>query len=121
MATKTIPPTLAAFNALPDEALIDVRFVAVLFDCSENTVWRRAKSGVLPAPIRLTYLGISSTPQALVEAGVAFGATPRGMEPCSEPRSWLAAPVHRHETDTAIDGMGGTPQTTPSPTTRPNL
>ncbi|WP_151719888.1 choline ABC transporter permease subunit [Gemmobacter serpentinus] len=32
---------------------------------------------VLPAPIRLTYLGVSSTPQALVEAATAFGATPR--------------------------------------------
>jgi glycine betaine/proline transport system permease protein len=31
---------------------------------------------VLPAPIRLTYLGISSTPQALLEAARAFGATP---------------------------------------------
>lgn len=34
---------------------------------------------VLPAPIRLTYLGISSTPEALVEAGTAFGATPRQL------------------------------------------
>ena len=32
---------------------------------------------VLPAPIRLAYLGISSTPQALLEAAEAFGATPR--------------------------------------------
>lgn len=32
---------------------------------------------VLPAPIRLTYLGISSTPLALMEAATAFGATPR--------------------------------------------
>ncbi len=32
---------------------------------------------VLPAPIRLTYLGISTTPQALLEAATAFGATPR--------------------------------------------
>jgi len=32
---------------------------------------------VLPAPIRLTQLGISSTPQALLEAVRAFGATPR--------------------------------------------
>jgi glycine betaine/proline transport system permease protein len=32
---------------------------------------------VLPAPIRLTYLGVSSTPQALLEAARAFGATPR--------------------------------------------
>ena len=30
---------------------------------------------VLPAPIRLTYLGISSTPPALTEAARAFGAT----------------------------------------------
>jgi glycine betaine/proline transport system substrate-binding protein len=29
----------------------------------------------LPAPIRLTHLGISSVPKALVEAGQAFGAT----------------------------------------------
>jgi glycine betaine/proline transport system permease protein len=32
---------------------------------------------VLPAPIRLTQLGISSTPVALIEAAIAFGATPR--------------------------------------------
>ncbi len=32
---------------------------------------------VLPSPIRLTHLGISSTPTALLEAVTAFGATPR--------------------------------------------
>lgn len=32
---------------------------------------------VLPAPIRLTHLGISTTPTALLEAATAFGATPR--------------------------------------------
>ena len=32
---------------------------------------------VVPAPIRLTHLGISSTPQPLLEAAQAFGATPR--------------------------------------------
>jgi glycine betaine/proline transport system permease protein len=32
---------------------------------------------VLPAPIRLTHLGIASTPQPLLEAARAFGATPR--------------------------------------------
>jgi len=31
---------------------------------------------VLPAPIRLTQLGVSSTPMALLEAATAFGATP---------------------------------------------
>jgi glycine betaine/proline transport system permease protein len=32
---------------------------------------------VVPAPIRLTHLGISSTPKSLIEAAEAFGATPR--------------------------------------------
>ncbi len=32
---------------------------------------------VLPAPIRLTQLGVASTPVSLVEAATAFGATPR--------------------------------------------
>ena len=32
---------------------------------------------VLPAPIRLTQLGISSTPESLLEAAQAFGAKPR--------------------------------------------
>ncbi len=31
---------------------------------------------VIPAPIRLTYLGVASTPTELKEAGLAFGATP---------------------------------------------
>ena len=32
---------------------------------------------VVPAPIRLTYLGISATPKPLLEAAEAFGSTPR--------------------------------------------
>ncbi|HUS55818.1 MAG TPA: choline ABC transporter permease subunit [Thermohalobaculum sp.] len=32
---------------------------------------------VIPAPIRLTYLGVHATPKALLEAAQAFGATPR--------------------------------------------
>ncbi len=32
---------------------------------------------VLPAPVRLTHLGISTTPEPLLEAATAFGATPR--------------------------------------------
>jgi glycine betaine/proline transport system permease protein len=34
---------------------------------------------VVPAPIRLTYLGVSNTPTELVEATEAFGATPRQL------------------------------------------
>ena len=33
----------------------------------------------IAAPIRLTYLGISSVPEELMEAGKAFGATPRKL------------------------------------------
>jgi len=33
----------------------------------------------IPAPIRLTHLGVSSTPTQLVEAGLAFGATRRQL------------------------------------------
>lgn len=33
----------------------------------------------VPAPIRLTYLGVSSTPTQLIEAGEAFGATRRQL------------------------------------------
>lgn len=74
MATKKIPPTLAAFHTLPDEALIDVKFVAVLFDCSENTIWRRSKpGGMLPAPIRVspqqTRWRVGAIRRALVAVG----------------------------------------------------
>jgi glycine betaine/proline transport system permease protein len=34
---------------------------------------------VVPAPIRLTHLGISSTPRQLIEAGEAFGASKRQL------------------------------------------
>jgi glycine betaine/proline transport system permease protein len=34
---------------------------------------------VVPAPIRLTHLGISTTPKHLIEAGEAFGATRRQL------------------------------------------
>ena len=33
----------------------------------------------IPAPIRLTELGVKSTPKQLTEAGLAFGATPRQL------------------------------------------
>jgi glycine betaine/proline transport system substrate-binding protein len=44
----------------------------------------------LPAPIRLTHLGVSSVPQSLREAGEAFGATPMQLLwkvelPCAAP------------------------------------
>lgn len=54
MRRKVIPTTLSAFDQLPDSALVNVCFVALLFGCSSNTVWRRSRCGVLPAPIRVS-------------------------------------------------------------------
>lgn len=51
----------------------------------------------IPAPIRLTHLGITSVPKQLIEAGEAFGATKRQLLgkwsfPPPGPRSWPASP-----------------------------
>ena len=54
MASKTLHPALEGFDHLPDSALIDVRILAMLLSCSGNTIWRRAKSGILPQPIRVS-------------------------------------------------------------------
>lgn len=57
MAQRTTSPkqaTVEAVEFLPDIALIDVRMCALLLSCSENTVWRRSKSGSFPKPIRVS-------------------------------------------------------------------
>jgi len=54
MALKTIPPALAAFDSLPDSALIDASAYALLLGCSTNTIWRRAAAGVIPRPIKVS-------------------------------------------------------------------
>ena len=54
MATNIIPPSLAAFDSLPDSALIDVSAYAMLLGCSTNTIWRRSRAKILPAPIRVS-------------------------------------------------------------------
>lgn len=45
-----VPPTLEHFDRLPNEGGVRVKTVAGLLDCSEMTVWRRVKSGLLPKP-----------------------------------------------------------------------
>lgn len=47
-----INPSVSHFSALPDEALIDVRAVAVVLGRSVNTVWRMAKAGAIAAPVK---------------------------------------------------------------------
>lgn len=50
----SIPRALSNFDALPDSAFVNVATVAALLGCSTNTVWRRAKAGTLPAPVKIS-------------------------------------------------------------------
>lgn len=43
---------LKGFSELPDDARVGWEVVAALDDCSEATVWRRVRSGLLPPPER---------------------------------------------------------------------
>lgn len=54
MASNSIPAALAAFDSLPDSALVEDKVVAGVFGCSTNTVWRRSKAGDLPKPIKVS-------------------------------------------------------------------
>lgn len=42
------------FDELPDSAHVDDKTLAVVLGVSPNTVWRRARAGALPAPIRFS-------------------------------------------------------------------
>lgn len=42
---------LSQFNDLPDEAIIRAPVVAALRGCSEPTIWRHARSGLIPKPV----------------------------------------------------------------------
>lgn len=49
-AGKEIPDALKNFDSLPDSAFVRQPVVKALFGFSDSTVWRRVKSGALPAP-----------------------------------------------------------------------
>ena len=65
MQTLPAPVYLIPFVILFGLGLVPALFASVIF--------------VVPAAIRLTHLGVSSTPIALKEAATAFGATPRQL------------------------------------------
>ena len=44
---------ISNFNNLPDDALMRVGKVSVLFDCSIPTIWRWTAAGKLPEPVRI--------------------------------------------------------------------
>lgn len=52
--SAALPVALANFDSLPDAANVRLPVVAALFACSPATVWRRVKSGALPAPRKLS-------------------------------------------------------------------
>ena len=49
-----IPLELTHFDQLPDSAHVRLQVVAGLFGCSTATVWRSAKKGIIPKPVKLT-------------------------------------------------------------------
>lgn len=49
-----VPAALRNFDLLPDSANVRQPVVEALFACSAATVWRRVKSGSLPAPRKLS-------------------------------------------------------------------
>lgn len=54
MADISIPTALEAFDTLPNSALVNDKVFAVVLGCSRNTIWRRARAGIIPKPIRVS-------------------------------------------------------------------
>lgn len=53
-STRATPPdSLTNFDALPGTAFVRLPTVCALFAIAPATVWRRAKSGALPAPKKI--------------------------------------------------------------------
>ncbi len=52
--SAAMPRALRNFDTLPKAANVRLPVVCALFACSPATVWRRVKSGALPAPRKLS-------------------------------------------------------------------
>jgi predicted DNA-binding transcriptional regulator AlpA len=52
MQPGTIPAALANFDSLPDSALVDVKTVSAVLGRSPSSIWRDARTGKLPAPVK---------------------------------------------------------------------
>lgn len=53
-APDPVPDALTNFPLLPDDAHVRLPVVCGLFACSPATAWRRAKAGIIPAPVKLS-------------------------------------------------------------------
>jgi predicted DNA-binding transcriptional regulator AlpA len=52
MQPGIIPATLANFDSLPDSALVDVKTISALLGRSPSSIWRDARLGKLPSPVK---------------------------------------------------------------------
>lgn len=48
----TLPLALEQFDKLPDSAHVPIEVTRGLYACSNATVWRRVKTGDIPAPVK---------------------------------------------------------------------
>ena len=64
--------SIEKFDALPNQAFVNVETVATLLDVSIGTVWRGVKSGKIPKPKHLTS---RTTRWSVGELRQAFGLT----------------------------------------------
>lgn len=46
------PQSLANFDTLPDSAMVNVKTVAGLLGRSQSSIWRDAKQGNIPKPVK---------------------------------------------------------------------
>lgn len=53
MANQTLPPKLAHFDRLPDDAIVDVKVFAALRGRSVSSTWRDVRAGRIPDPVRV--------------------------------------------------------------------
>ena len=51
---RPLPAELINFDHLPDTAHVRLPVVCGLYGCSDSTVWRNVRAGLIPAPIKLT-------------------------------------------------------------------
>ncbi|MGE0071413.1 MAG: helix-turn-helix transcriptional regulator [Thiomonas sp.] len=53
MQPTTTPVSLSNFDSLPDSAMVDVKTVAGVLGRSPSSVWRDARLGTLPRPVKI--------------------------------------------------------------------
>ncbi|MDE2455872.1 MAG: transcriptional regulator [Burkholderiales bacterium] len=74
MAAKVSPEEIAAFEALPEYALIDDRMIEAIMQVSPATIWRMRRDGRLPKVVKITKRSVRTRVGELREALAAFSA-----------------------------------------------